>query len=95
MSSNEDQDCEPYPFIASFFSDLASANLHWPALGDIVRKFENQDLFSIEEVAQLMEGSLRDDFGLSLGNARFVLDKVRMEMQRVDHINKRRKHRHN
>lgn len=58
MSSNEDQDREPYPFVASFFLDIASANLHRPALRDIVWKFENQDLFSIEEVAQLTEGSL-------------------------------------
>jgi hypothetical protein len=91
LSTNGSQDCEPYPFIMSFLTNLAAHNLHCPALDDLADKFEKEDLFTIDEIASLSEEQLQGHFGLSLGNTWFVLDQVRKEMNRVDKINGKKK----
>ena len=83
MSSDGDQHCEPYPFISTFLSELADANLNRPALATIAAKFEAEDLFTIEELSRVSEDRLRTDFGLSLGNAQFILAETSREMHRI------------
>lgn len=94
LSTNGGQDCEPYPFIMSFLTDLAAHNSHRPALGGLSDKFEHEDLFTIDEIASLSEEQLWDHFGLSLRNAQFVLDQVRKEMNHVKKINGKKRSRH-
>jgi hypothetical protein len=94
LSTDGGQDHEPYPFIMSFLTDIAAHNPHCPALDGLADKFQNEDLFTIDEIASLSEERLRDHFGLSLGNARFVLDQVRKEMNHIDKINGKKRSRH-
>lgn len=79
-SSDGDQHCEPYPCISTFLSKLANANLNCPALTTIAAKFEAEDLFIIDELSRVSEDRLRTDFGLSLGNAQFILAETSKEM---------------
>jgi hypothetical protein len=92
MSSNDDVDRDPYPFVASFFSDLSAQHPSRPALEPLAHKFEMEDLLKIDEVAALTDQQLRVDFGLSIGNARFILERVGKEMKRIDRLNAKKKH---
>ena len=77
LSTDGSQDCELYPFIMSFLTNIAAHNLYHLALDDLTDKFEKEDLFTINEIASLLEEQLQGHFGLSLSNAYFVLDQIR------------------
>jgi hypothetical protein len=94
ISTDGDHKHEPYPFLMGFLTNLADCNFHRPALDGLAHKFEKEDLFTVDEITSLLEERLQDHFGLSLGNAQFVLDQVKMEMNHVNKINRKKRSHH-
>jgi hypothetical protein len=50
-SSDGDQHHKPYPFISTFLSELANANLNHPTLTTIAAKFKAEDPLTIDELS--------------------------------------------
>lgn len=78
----------PYPEIRPFFEKL---DLKHPRrlLSKFAIEFEIKDFYHIDEIAKVSAERLSsEEFGISVGNALFILEEVKREMKHVDRARK-------
>jgi hypothetical protein len=83
-SDGPDEDINPYPDITSFLTSLEEK---YPKrrLAEYIDVFESKDFYNINEIATLSVEQLKSaEFGLTMGNAQFLLEKVTKEMKAID-----------
>lgn len=80
----------PYPLISEFLT-LLSANAPKRLLTELAPCFEEKDFEHIDEIADLSASVLMTEFGLSLGNAQFLLTHAKKEITRIDKATRKAK----
>ncbi|EEB88917.1 hypothetical protein MPER_13052 [Moniliophthora perniciosa FA553] len=89
-SDGPDDDSNPYPEIAGF---LVALHERHPRrnLNNFIDVFESKDFYNIDELSKLTIDQLTSsEFGLSMGNAQFLLGRITKEMKEVDKHRKNR-----
>jgi hypothetical protein len=84
-SSHGTQPDQPkYPLLSDFFSTLLTRHPERPALATFADIFQQHDIFGLDKILEFNEDRLRNDFGMSLGNAQFILGRVKAEKKHID-----------
>ncbi|KAI6144409.1 hypothetical protein BKA82DRAFT_35643 [Pisolithus tinctorius] len=82
--SELDHDTQPtYPTIVDFLTKLDASFLK-RKLSVYIPQFEAMDFYNIDELRSLSEEQLMKDFGMSLGNSRFLLSEVAQAVRQVE-----------
>ncbi|EDR13516.1 uncharacterized protein LACBIDRAFT_322505 [Laccaria bicolor S238N-H82] len=89
-SHGTQSDESKYPLLADFFSTLLTRHPERPALATFADIFQQHDIFGLQEIIEFDEDRLRNDFGMSLGNARFVLGRVKAEKKQIDRLSRKK-----
>ena len=79
-----------YPLLDDFFSTLLTCHPERPALATFADIFQQHDIFRLQEIIEFEEDRLRNDFGMSLGNAQFVFGTVKAEKKRIDCLSRKK-----
>lgn len=79
-----------YDTVQSFLTKL-HAEAPQRGLNNFIVKFESDDYWNIDDVMRLKEHELVDSFGLSRGNAGFLLKAIESQMKATERKLKKRR----